>query len=59
LLWWKICPTYRSPDCGKKHKIFGDSHIDETAGKHKLKVFAKLPIDSENYLNCDRQDRIL
>lgn len=35
------------PDCGKQIKVFGDSHIDETANKFGLKVLAKLPIDPE------------
>lgn len=35
------------PDCGKKHSVFGDSHIDEVAEKHGTTVLAKLPIDPE------------
>ena len=35
------------PDCGKKLKVFGESHIEETAEKFGLKVLAKLPIDPE------------
>lgn len=35
------------PDCGKQIKVFGDSHIEETANKFGLKVLAKLPIDPE------------
>ena len=35
------------PDCGKQIKVFGESHIDETAKKFGLKVLAKLPIDPE------------
>ena len=33
------------PDCGKKISVFGESHIEEVAGEHGLKVLAKLPID--------------
>ncbi|MBE6719033.1 MAG: Mrp/NBP35 family ATP-binding protein [Ruminococcaceae bacterium] len=36
------------PDCGKKHSIFGESQIDETAAELNLPVLAKLPIDPEN-----------
>ena len=36
---------FKCPDCGKEHKIYGDSHIDEVAAAHNLKVLAKLPID--------------
>lgn len=35
------------PDCGKKHKIFGESHIDEIAAKHGIINVAKLPMDPE------------
>ena len=33
------------PDCGKKINVFGESHIEEVAKEHGLKVLAKLPID--------------
>lgn len=35
------------PDCGKQLKVFGESHIEETADKFGLRVLAKLPIDPE------------
>lgn len=35
------------PDCGKKHYIFGESKIDETAGELGVPVLAKLPIDPQ------------
>ncbi|MCH5195176.1 MAG: Mrp/NBP35 family ATP-binding protein [Oscillospiraceae bacterium] len=35
------------PDCKKRISVFGESHIEETAGKFNLKVIAKLPIDAE------------
>ena len=37
---------FKCPDCGKEHKIFGESHTDEVAAKYGTKVIAKLPIDS-------------
>ena len=37
---------YNCPDCGKPHAVFGESHIDEVAAGHGLKVLAKAPIDS-------------
>ncbi len=37
---------FKCPDCGKEHKIFGESHIDEIAEKYNTQVLAKLPIDS-------------
>ncbi|HHW31476.1 MAG TPA: Mrp/NBP35 family ATP-binding protein [Clostridiaceae bacterium] len=45
---------YKCPDCGKEHKIFGDSHIDEIAEKHKLKVLAKIPINPKISAACDK-----
>lgn len=36
---------YKCPDCGKEYKVFGDSHVEETAEKFGLKVLAKIPID--------------
>ncbi len=38
---------FQCPECGKKHSIFGDSHIEEIAAKFNTKVLAKLPIDPE------------
>ncbi len=36
---------YVCPDCGKKHEIFGPSHIEEVAKEFSIDTFAKLPID--------------
>ena len=36
------------PHCGEKINVFGESHIDEIAETHKLKVLAKLPLDPKN-----------
>ena len=38
---------FECPDCGKQHKIFGESHIDEIAKKHGIKTVAKLPMRPE------------
>ncbi len=45
---------FKCPDNGKDYQIFGDSHIEEIAKKHNLKVLAKLPIDSKLAAACDR-----
>ena len=42
------------PDCGKKIHVFGESHIEETAKKHGLKVLASLPIDPKLAAACDK-----
>lgn len=36
---------FACPDCGKRHAIFGDSHIDDVASRHSIPVLARLPID--------------
>ena len=44
---------FQCPDCGKKHSIFGESHIGEIADAHGLKVLAQLPIDPSLAAACD------
>lgn len=36
---------FKCPDCGKEHKIFGDSHIDEIAKKFDIDSVSKIPLD--------------
>ncbi|WP_027431895.1 MULTISPECIES: Mrp/NBP35 family ATP-binding protein [Lachnospira] len=38
---------FECPDCGKKHYIYGESHIDEIAKDLDIKTVAKLPIKPE------------
>jgi len=45
---------FRCPDNGKDYKIFGESHLEETADRHGLKVLAKLPVDPKISAACDR-----
>ncbi|MBE6718577.1 MAG: Mrp/NBP35 family ATP-binding protein [Ruminococcaceae bacterium] len=40
-------------DCGKKHYIYGESHIDEIAQKFGIENVAKLPINPEIAKKCD------
>ena len=44
---------YECPDCGKRHAIFGESHIDGIAAEHGLPVLARLPIDPAAAAACD------
>ncbi len=44
---------FECPDCGKQHRIFGESNIEETAAKHDIKNIARLPIKPEIALNAD------
>ena len=45
---------FECADCGKRHYIYGESHIDEIAAKHGIKVLAKIPIDPKLAALCDR-----
>jgi len=33
------------PDCGKKHAIFGESHVEELGKQHGIKNICRLPIE--------------
>ena len=44
---------FKCPDCGKEHKIYGESHIDEIAAENGLDVLGKLPIDPAIAAACD------
>ena len=36
---------FQCPDCGSRHAIFGESHLDEVAAQLETPVLARLPID--------------
>ena len=36
---------FQCDECGKQHKIFGESHIDEIAAKYGIGKVAKIPVD--------------
>ena len=44
---------FQCPDCGKKHAIFGESKLDETAKELGLPILARLPMDPTLALACD------
>jgi len=44
---------FQCPDCGKKHAIFGESKLDETAKELGLPILARLPMDSTLATACD------
>ena len=44
----------KAPDTGAVYKVFGESHIDDIAKDHNLKVLAKLSIDPEIARMSDR-----
>lgn len=48
------------PHCNERINVFGESHIDEIAAEHGLKVLAKLPLDPKNaqYMDCGAVESI-
>ena len=36
---------FECPDCGRRHAIFGESHIDELAFKYGIHTVSRIPID--------------
>ena len=36
---------FECPDCGNKHSIYGESHIDEIAASYDIKNISRLPIN--------------
>ncbi len=38
---------FECPDCGKKHSIFGESHIEEIAEKHAVDTVSQIPINNK------------
>ena len=45
---------FKCPDNGIEYQIFGESHVDEIAEQHGLKVLAKLPINPALATACDQ-----
>lgn len=45
---------FECPDCGKQHKIYGESHIEDYAKKFGIERVAKLPIDPKVAELCDK-----
>lgn len=45
---------FQCPDCGKQHKIFGESHVEEVAFRYGISAVSKLPINPKIAGACDR-----
>ncbi len=45
---------FKCPDCDKEYTIFGESHLEETANKHRIPIAVKLPIDPKFAAACDK-----
>ena len=43
----------KCPDCGKEIKIFGDSHIEDTAAEFGIDVIGKIPVEPKLAKLCD------
>lgn len=44
---------FECPDCGKRHNIYGESHIEETAKEKGIDTVARIPINSKLAAACD------
>ena len=44
---------FQCPDCGKRHAIFGESHLEEIAEKHGIRNIARIPMDPAIAEKCD------
>ena len=42
------------PDCGRKIKLYGESHVDENAASFHLDVLGRMPIDPAIAKACDQ-----
>ena len=45
---------FECPDCGKKHSIYGESHIDDIAAKYGITNISKLPINPKIAAAADK-----
>ncbi len=45
---------FECPDCGGKHRIFGDSHIEQIASAHGIDSVSSLPINPKLAAACDK-----
>ena len=44
---------FECPDCGKRHEIYGKSHVEEVAAQYGLDVLGRIPIKPELAAQCD------
>ena len=45
---------FMCPDCGKKHRIFGESHVDAVAAKYGIDTLAEIPMNTKIAAACDK-----
>ena len=44
---------FKCPDCGKQHKIYGESHLEEIAKEYNLDILGSIPIQPNLAAKCD------
>ena len=44
---------FECPDCGKRHNLFGDSHIDQVAAENGIETVCRIPINPKLAAACD------
>ncbi|MEG1621213.1 MAG: P-loop NTPase, partial [Oscillospiraceae bacterium] len=44
----------KCPDCNKKLRVFGESHIDEIASENKIDVLGQIPVEPKLSAACDQ-----
>jgi Mrp family chromosome partitioning ATPase len=44
---------FKCPDCGKEHRIYGESNLEQTAKDHNIPLVSKIPIDPSLAASCD------
>ena len=45
---------FMCPDCGKKHRIFGESHVDAVASKYGIDNLVEIPMNTKIAAACDK-----
>ncbi len=44
---------FECPDCGKQHKLFGESHIEKVAAENGIDTVCRIPINPKLAAACD------
>ena len=44
---------FECPDCGKQHKLFGDSHIEKVAEENGVDTVCRIPVNPKLAAACD------
>ncbi len=44
---------FKCDACGKEHRVFGESHLEETAARSNVAAIARMPIDPAMAAACD------